>query len=43
MVRSRGWRSQGQSEWVVDALCRVEWGGDLRRTGVVSRSFETDR
>lgn len=36
-------RSQGQGEWVVDGWCRVGWSGDLRKTGVVSRSFETDR
>lgn len=36
-------RSRSQGEWVVDGLCRIGWGGDLRRTGVVSRSFETDR
>lgn len=36
-------RSQGQGEWAVDGWCRVGWSGDLRRTGVVSRSFETDR
>lgn len=36
-------RSQGHREWVADGLCGAGWGGDLRRTGVVSRSFETDR
>lgn len=36
-------RSKSEGEWVVDGLCRGRWGGDLRTTGVVSRSFKTDR
>lgn len=36
-------RSRSEGEWVVYGVRRVGWGGDLRRTGVVSRSFETDR
>lgn len=36
-------RSRSEGEGVIYGLRRVGWGGDLRGTGVVSRSFETDR